>query len=159
MKQFLNLWQDKLLKLFIDMLPSRRAVPACEDSELRTTKILGKQELKLVAYNVLHIIDTGGPGGAETIFFELSTRLDDQRWNSRPVVPCRDWLAKTWASRHPELPGLDGLLAEGRVLLLLDALNEMPAPSEKEFRARLQLWKAWLQQLAATRPGKSKKRG
>ncbi len=42
---------------------------------------------------VLHLIDTGGPGGAETIFLELLRRLDPSRWASVGAVPYRDWLA------------------------------------------------------------------
>ncbi|CAN5607262.1 glycosyltransferase family 4 protein [soil metagenome] len=41
---------------------------------------------------VLHLIDTGGPGGAETVFLELATRLNSERWRSVAVVPSRDWL-------------------------------------------------------------------
>lgn len=42
----------------------------------------------------LHLIDTGGPGGAETIFLRLVTGLRDHGWDSIPVVPVDDWLAK-----------------------------------------------------------------
>ena len=86
-----------------------------------------------------------------TFFIPLST-YTPARPGDPPPAP-GEWLSAAWQSRYPDLPALDDLLAEGRVTLLLDALNEIPAPSEKEFRARLQLWKAWLQQLAATRPG------
>jgi glycosyltransferase involved in cell wall biosynthesis len=41
---------------------------------------------------VLHLIDTGGPGGAETIFHNVVTGLDRNRWESIAVVPERDWL-------------------------------------------------------------------
>jgi glycosyltransferase involved in cell wall biosynthesis len=41
---------------------------------------------------VLHLIDTGGPGGAETILLEVVTRLDARRWRSVAVVPEVDWL-------------------------------------------------------------------
>jgi len=86
-----------------------------------------------------------------TFFIPLST-YTPARPGDPPPAP-GEWLSAAWQSRYPDLPPLDELLAAGRVTLLLDALNEMPAPSEKEFRARLQLWKAWLQRLAATRPG------
>lgn len=43
---------------------------------------------------VLHLIDTGGPGGAETIFLELVSGLDPGRWCSIAVVPERDWLER-----------------------------------------------------------------
>lgn len=42
---------------------------------------------------VLHLIDTGGPGGAETIFLQLLRRLPSTRWESLAVVPWEnDWL-------------------------------------------------------------------
>jgi glycosyltransferase involved in cell wall biosynthesis len=41
---------------------------------------------------VLHLIDTGGPGGAETVFRDVVTGLDPARWESLAVVPVRDWL-------------------------------------------------------------------
>ena len=42
----------------------------------------------------LHLIDTGGPGGAETIFLQLVTRLPEYGWDSVAVVPVEDWLAE-----------------------------------------------------------------
>src|SRR5687768_5649804 len=41
---------------------------------------------------VLHLIDTGGPGGAETVFLELVRGLPARGWESVPVVPEVDWL-------------------------------------------------------------------
>jgi glycosyltransferase involved in cell wall biosynthesis len=44
------------------------------------------------AGRVLHIIDTGGPGGAETVFFNLVIGLEKLGWSSVAVVPNQDWL-------------------------------------------------------------------
>lgn len=44
--------------------------------------------------SVLHVIDTGGPGGAETVFLHCATRLDRGRFSSTAVVSRDDWLAK-----------------------------------------------------------------
>ncbi len=44
---------------------------------------------------VLHLIDTGGPGGAETIYFQVALGLRPERWRSLTAVPERDWLAAT----------------------------------------------------------------
>ncbi|HEY0304825.1 MAG TPA: glycosyltransferase [Longimicrobiales bacterium] len=41
---------------------------------------------------ILHVIDTGGPGGAETVFSNLVTGLTKQGWSAIAVVPVRDWL-------------------------------------------------------------------
>lgn len=42
---------------------------------------------------VLHLIDTAGPGGAETVYADLVTGLDSSRWRSIPIVHRDDWLA------------------------------------------------------------------
>ena len=42
--------------------------------------------------NVLHVIDTPGPGGAETIFVELAKRLDPHRWRSFTAIPGAGWV-------------------------------------------------------------------
>ncbi len=41
---------------------------------------------------VLHLVDTGGPGGAETVFLTLVLGLDPAAWSPCPVVPEVDWL-------------------------------------------------------------------
>lgn len=43
---------------------------------------------------VLHIIDTGGPGGAETVFLQTATGLDPARFHSVAVVGGMGWLAQ-----------------------------------------------------------------
>ena len=44
-------------------------------------------------HKILHLIDTGGPGGAETIFLELACGLKGPQWGSLAVVPREDWLS------------------------------------------------------------------
>jgi len=64
---------------------------------------------------ILHVIDTGGPGGAETVFLELVTRLADDGWRCVPLVPNRDWLLEALNSRGfqpfvvPSTRGFDGV--------------------------------------------------
>lgn len=41
---------------------------------------------------VVQLIDTGGPGGAETIFSVLARGLSDAGWTTIPVVPESGWL-------------------------------------------------------------------
>lgn len=48
---------------------------------------------KLPPPSALHLIDTGGPGGAETVFCQLATRLNGRPLRSVPVVPREGWLA------------------------------------------------------------------
>jgi glycosyltransferase involved in cell wall biosynthesis len=43
---------------------------------------------------VLNVIDTGGPGGAETVFLHTATRLDPRRFRSIAMVSRDGWLAQ-----------------------------------------------------------------
>ncbi len=43
---------------------------------------------------VLTVIDTGGPGGAETVFLHTATRLDPARFHTVAIVGGMGWLAK-----------------------------------------------------------------
>jgi glycosyltransferase involved in cell wall biosynthesis len=43
---------------------------------------------------LLHVIDTGGPGGAETVFLQTATRLDPVRFQSTVIVGGSGWLAE-----------------------------------------------------------------
>lgn len=56
--------------------------------------------------NVLHIIDTGGPGGAETVFLNTSVGLDPARFRSTCVVNRDGWLAEQ-LRRHGHEPILE----------------------------------------------------
>ncbi len=94
----------------------------------------------------------GEANGDRVTFFVSLNTYTAARPGDPPPAP-GEWLSAQWSARNPALPPLDDLLAEGRVTLLLDALNEMPSASDRDFRERVQLWKAWLQQLVATRSG------
>ena len=59
-----------------------------------------------------------------TFFVSLSDYKPASANASLPTP--QDWLAAQWATRYPELPGLDVLLRQRRLTLLLDALNEIP---------------------------------
>ncbi|MCE7939728.1 MAG: adenylate/guanylate cyclase domain-containing protein, partial [Chloroflexi bacterium CFX6] len=65
-----------------------------------------------------------GADSAITFFIQLNQYKPDRPGD--PVPAPGDWLASRWAERNPDLPALDALLAEGRMILLLDAFNEMP---------------------------------
>lgn len=41
---------------------------------------------------ILHLIDTGGPGGGETVLLSLLGELSRSGWESHVVLPDRDWL-------------------------------------------------------------------
>jgi hypothetical protein len=55
-----------------------------------------------------------------------------------------DWLKTLWQRQAPGLPDLDALLGQRRVLLLLDALNEMPHRDAEDFRERVEKWRCFL---------------
>jgi glycosyltransferase involved in cell wall biosynthesis len=44
--------------------------------------------------NILHAIDTSGPGGAETVFLSLATGLDPARYRSYAVIKSEGWVAE-----------------------------------------------------------------
>lgn len=48
---------------------------------------------------VLHVIDTGGPGGAETVYLQLATQLDSGRFRPVCVVSRDDWLTSRLRAR------------------------------------------------------------
>jgi len=55
------------------------------------------------ARRVLHVIDTGGPGGAETVLDSIVAHLTPGAWTSRVVVPCEDWLSGRLRSRGADV--------------------------------------------------------
>jgi glycosyltransferase involved in cell wall biosynthesis len=42
--------------------------------------------------NILHVISTTGPGGAETVFVELAKGLNTDRWRSFAAIPGEGWV-------------------------------------------------------------------
>lgn len=48
---------------------------------------------------VLHLIETGGPGGAETVFLELASGLASVGWEPVVAVPWKGWLYETLCAR------------------------------------------------------------
>ncbi len=94
----------------------------------------------------------GERAGDPITFFAALNQYTPETPGAAPPLP-GVWLAARWAERFPALPPLDELLAEGRVTLLLDALNEMPTADEREYWLRVGGWKDWLVRLARERPG------
>ena len=48
-----------------------------------------------VAGSLVHVIDTGGPGGAETVYARLVSGLSERGWPGIPVVSREGWLSGT----------------------------------------------------------------
>ena len=72
--------------------------------------------------SILHVIDTGGPGGAETVFLHCATQLDRAKFSSTAVVGSDNWLA----SRVRE-SGLDPLIAPARGSFNVRYLRQLAA--------------------------------
>ena len=49
---------------------------------------------------VMHVIDTGGPGGAETVFLQTASGLDPSKFRSRAIVANDGWLATQLRQRN-----------------------------------------------------------
>ena len=69
---------------------------------------------------VMHVIDTGGPGGAETVFLQVATRLDPARFRSVAVVENNGWLAEQLEKRSlvPHILSAKGSFKIGYLLAL-----------------------------------------
>ncbi len=94
--------------------------------------------------------DAGADDGRVTFFVDLSRYApvitnDGLRKRAEPSADA--WLAEQWRQRCPELPGWGDMLATGRVVVLLDALNEMPHAGEADFDDRREAWREWLRDL------------
>lgn len=63
------------------------------------------------------------------------------------------WLAERWSARHPDLPPFSDLLKTGRMILLLDALNEMPTPNTAALHDAVLGWKGFLELVVSDHPG------
>ena len=91
--------------------------------------------------------------GDDRVTFFISLNTYKPARPGDPLPAPGEWLADRWSARSPDLPPLDDLLVEGRVTLLLDALNEMPSAGESDFHERVGLWKDWLVHLAGEHSG------
>lgn len=72
--------------------------------------------------SVLHVIDTGGPGGAETVFLHCATGLDRNRFASTAVVGSDNWLANRVREN-----GLEPVIAPARGSFNLRYLRRIAA--------------------------------
>ncbi len=120
------------------------------------------------------IVLLGRPGSGKSTLLrrlELDTAIDALRSDSpkvtffvqlnlyqpagpgEPLPSPSAWLSETWRALYPGLPALEALLAEGRMILLLDALNEMPHGSEADYRDKIKRWKQFLHEDIVPLPG------
>ena len=116
--------------------------PGCGKSTL-----LRRLELDL-AVDALRSSDSNAP---------LSVLLSLNRYRpghpGDPLPSPQEWLELEWAHRFPAMARLDKLLQSERLVLLLDAVNEMPHGGEEDYRQRIALWRDFLADLALSAPG------
>ncbi len=79
-------------------------------------------------------------GGRLTFFIQLNS------FPREGAVP-REWLGAEWKRRYPDLEPLAKLLEDGRMLLLLDALNEMPHKTPADYHERVGAWRGFIQEI------------
>jgi formylglycine-generating enzyme required for sulfatase activity len=70
-----------------------------------------------------------------------------------PAAAPLDWLAAEWAERYPRLPPLADLLRSGKLVLLLDAINEIPHAGEEDYGRSIKRWRDFLVDLGHTARG------
>lgn len=75
---------------------------------------------------VLNVIDTGGPGGAETVFLHTATRLDPARFRSVAVVSREGWLAQRVRENgvEPLIVSAQGSFHVGYLRMLLNIIKQ-----------------------------------
>ncbi|MCX7110939.1 MAG: SUMF1/EgtB/PvdO family nonheme iron enzyme [Proteobacteria bacterium] len=95
------------------------------------------------------------PGADSPVSLFLPLSLYRPPEDGIPLPSPQAWLEQEWASKDPDghLPKLGDLLNTGRLVLLLDAINEMPHGSEEDYHRLIARWRDWLAQMARTCPG------
>ncbi len=84
----------------------------------------------------------GGPAAPVTFYVPLSGYRAEGA--GQPASAPLEWLAARWRQLYPDLPNFEALSGDGRMVLLLDGLNEMPHAGESEYREKVLAWRAAL---------------
>lgn len=61
------------------------------------------------------------------------------------------WLSQQWQAEDETLPAFETLAGEGRILLLLDGVNEIPHRSATDYAGKVEQWRAFLQDFSRHR--------
>jgi len=86
--------------------------------------------------------------GQTTLLVPLSAYAAENPGQPPPAP--RQWLETQWQlvqQQHASLPAFQTMLQTGRLLLLLDGLNEMPHQDKTDYRARIEQWRQFLNQV------------
>jgi formylglycine-generating enzyme required for sulfatase activity len=89
--------------------------------------------------------DRGAPPA--TFFLSLNSYRTAKPGDALPSP--EEWLAQCWAKENPRLPPLDEVIRRDGLILLLDALNEMPRGGGLEFGELVARWSDYLADLPA----------
>lgn len=111
--------------------------------------LLRRLELDLA----VEALAAGDDGAAAPVTFLASLNQYRAAAPGGPLPDPRSWLAERWTTRFPNLPPLAELLAAGRIVLLLDGLNEMPHRDQEDYRQGVLAWKLFLHDHVAAVPG------
>jgi hypothetical protein len=84
--------------------------------------------------------------GRASLFVSLNGYRGEQPGD--PPPPPLAWLRAEWQAAYPRLPDFETLFWQGRCLLLLDGLNEMPHQDDADYRTRIAAWQAFWQRHA-----------
>ena len=79
------------------------------------------------------------------LYLPLNQYFDAQNANYSP----RRWMLDHWASQYPEMASLDSYLVQGRVLLLLDGINEIPHRDFADYSRKVRDWKKFCHELVS----------
>lgn len=92
-----------------------------------------------------HELEKGSASQEETRF-TLFVRLGVYRSDKAGELPPTpyDWLAEEWQRQYPDLPAFDKLFRKGRMLLLLDGLNEIPHRDKDDYQELVTTWQTFL---------------
>ena len=88
--------------------------------------------------------ELAGATGRTAFFVPLNAFRGRQR--GQPPPPPREWLAGIWRTHNPSLQEFEAFFSEGRLLLLLDGLNEIPHREAQEYRDYVEQWRDFVRQ-------------
>ena len=99
-------------------------------------------------------VDALSKPGAAWLSLFLPLNLYRPPRDGLPLPTPQEWLEQEWALRNRDghLPAFAELLRGGRLVLLLDAVNEMPHADAEGYRNAITRWRDYLAHLAVTGP-------
>lgn len=113
----------------------------------------GSGKSTMLRHHELGLALDGLRGETERIGLFVPLSRYGSRDDDGALLPPVTWLAAEWEADHPDLPPLTTLLNTQRVILLLDAVNEMPHRDTASYLERVSQWQRFVADLARRMPG------